>query len=758
MANIAISLGVGIGARLLFGLLSPKKAETIEGSRLGDLEVQRATLGSSIPVLFGITRINALPVFWSPKIKEERTVRRRRVSAKGGRGSVSRETEYKYYGNFAVLVGQPANNGVQNINRIWLNGELYYNDGVDVTGQNRIQSNSSQVTKEIRLSQHLEFYLGTDFQEPSPTIESFEGSGNVPAFRKKCYIVFRDLPLANFGNRLPRVDVEVIERNNLKVSDIVKYLCEFVALKENEDFLLKNIDFNIDGFQFSRSGDTLRSAIEELQQVYMFLCRDNGSVIEFFPFDRSASTLSVTPAQLGRYSDGAQFYERKITSDIEIPREVQLKAKNILSNHDPMLKSDFRPSKTHNNTLILDTKITTKPQELANSASKLLEFLWLKKEKYASIIVPAFNIGAINAGDRMNIQFPNRTIEVFVETIKTGANYEMEIEGSSWNGDIDSFVAPVQTQSYDDDWELPDLSDPTPIPLDLPLLSDADSDYGIYVGLKVPDSWNTGILYGKIGSSEYEEIADIALGVISGKVSAPTPARSQFIIDEFTIIDVLIEGDALNALSSCTYNQFLSYKNLALIGNELIAFQNAIIQPDGKTYRLSKLLRGCRGTESAIAGHVANEKFYLVKDPGFIQHEGLPAYLGQTATYAGVPDGGSILNITNEASITITGEAAKPYAPVNPILTLNSETGALTLSWDRRTRRDGDWRDGVNVPIGEESEQYEVIRNGISHFVSSPSFTFTGTAPITATVHQLSASVGRGKPLNISGLNVTRII
>jgi hypothetical protein len=755
MANVALSMGIGIGVNLLVGLLSPRKTETIEGSRLEELDVPKASLGSNIPIPLGINRYNACPIFWSPKIVEVR-----KETTTGGKGGPTQKTiNYSYFGNFAALAcGSRTRTGIEKITRIWLNGDLYWNEGTDITGQNRNLNQGSQDTQELRLSQHLEIYLGTNSQSPSPTIQSFEGS-SVPAFRYRPYVVFRDLPLANFGNRIPKVDIEVVERIGLKVSQVVKYLCESVGLVENVDFSTRDLEIDIKGFSFKRSGDSVKSAIEELQQTFLFLGRDKGSKIEFFPFDKSASLLSVTDWQLGRSGQGNQLYKQSKTPDIDIPQRVEIKAKNILSNHDAMLKSAFKASKTHDNTLSLDTSIVTEPQPLADAAAKLLEYLWLKQEKFSDIFLPSLNVGSLNAGDRLTVLLENRAVEVFIQSAKIGANYELEIvEGIAWNADIQSFAAPPQSQNFTDDWELPDTSEPTIVALDLPLLRDSDSDVGVYVGANVSDGWNTGVLYGKRGTEEYEPISEIIYDVASGTVASPLPNRSPLIIDKFTKIVVQPDGESLKILSPCSESQLLAYKNLALIGSELVAFQDVVLLPDGR-YELSQLIRGCRGTESAIAGHVANEKFYLVKDVSFQRVPGNPSDIGFDSIFAGVPEGGSILNITEETTITVTGESAKPYSPVNPVLTYNTTTGQGTLAWNRRTRRDGDWRDNVDVPLEEASEQYEVVQSGVSYFVSSPSWTYTGSSSLSnVTIYQLSSIVGRGKPLTIASIAASRFV
>src|SRR5690348_3828187 len=54
------------------------------------------------------------------------------------------------------------------------------------------------------------FYSGGDTQTADPLIEEIEGAGNVPAYRGLAYIVFEDMPLAQFGNRIPQLQFEVL--------------------------------------------------------------------------------------------------------------------------------------------------------------------------------------------------------------------------------------------------------------------------------------------------------------------------------------------------------------------------------------------------------------------------------------------------------------------------------------------------------------------------------------------------------------------
>jgi hypothetical protein len=55
-----------------------------------------------------------------------------------------------------------------------------------------------------------------------------------------------------------------------------------------------------------------------------------------------------------------------------------------------------------------------------------------------------------------------------------------------------------------------------------------------------------------------------------------------------------------DTLESCTLDELLAGKNAAIVGDEIIQFMTATVQPDGKTYKLTNLLRARRGTNYAV--------------------------------------------------------------------------------------------------------------------------------------------------------------
>jgi len=147
--------------------------------------------------------------------------------------------------------------------------------------------------------------------------------------------------------------------------------------------------------------------------------------------------------------------------------------------------------------------------------------------------------------------------------------------------------------------------------------------------------------------------------------------------------------------------------NAALAGDEILQFTTAaLIAPN--TYRLSGLLRGRLGTEHSVASHAAGERFVLLS----------AAMLGRLTMPSAdwfqrrlFRIGPATLPVTSplyrDKPFSPQGIMALPLAPCH-VTGVRDQSGNLTLSWLRRTRGDGSWKDLVDVPLGEKSELYEI--------------------------------------------------
>ena len=148
-----------------------------EGPRLSGARPFSAEEGVPLPRLYGTARLGGVMI-WATRFEEEA-----RTERQGGKGG-PRVTTYSYYANvgFALCEGEAAG-----IRRVWADG------------------------RELDLDQvELRFYPGSEGQGPDPLIESRQGGGNTPAYRGTAYVVVDRFPLADYGNRIPQFQFEVM--------------------------------------------------------------------------------------------------------------------------------------------------------------------------------------------------------------------------------------------------------------------------------------------------------------------------------------------------------------------------------------------------------------------------------------------------------------------------------------------------------------------------------------------------------------------
>ena len=205
MAQLAIAgagalgssaLGFGWQAGWLIGatlgsVLFPPRGPDIEGPRVNDLSVTSSAYGQVIPIGFGTLRMGG-NIIWAEEIRERKRTER---VGKGGGGQTRTDYSYygtSYYGTWAVAVSAgPA----QAVLRVWGDSKLIHDGG-------------SSGNVEVR-GARVSWYRGDEEQLPDPSIEADVGAGDVPGHRGLAYVVIEDLPLEDFGNRLPSVTAEI---------------------------------------------------------------------------------------------------------------------------------------------------------------------------------------------------------------------------------------------------------------------------------------------------------------------------------------------------------------------------------------------------------------------------------------------------------------------------------------------------------------------------------------------------------------------
>lgn len=184
-ATTAASYAAGYADRLIFG---PRK-RAVDGPRLDSFSVQAAQEGAPVLRIYGRARMSG-QLIWAANFKENTAETTEAVGGKGSRPAAQTTyTEYLYSISFAIGLCEGE---IDRIGRVWADGKP-----LDLSSLN------------------IRVYRGTENQNPDPLIEAVEDVA--PTFRGLAYIVFEDMPLKEFGNRIPQLSFEV--EKSLKKTD-----------------------------------------------------------------------------------------------------------------------------------------------------------------------------------------------------------------------------------------------------------------------------------------------------------------------------------------------------------------------------------------------------------------------------------------------------------------------------------------------------------------------------------------------------------
>lgn len=178
-AQLGGALGAGLGSAI-DAALTPGRQIVRAGARLSDTAIQASQEGAPITRLYGRMRLSG-QIIWASRFKETATTTKTQNGGKGAPSVTVTQTDYTYSISFAVgLCAGPATR----LGRVWANGNL-----LDL----------SRTT--------LRFHGGAEDQTPDPLIADIDG--DVPAYRGLCHVVFEDMALEAFGNRIPQLQFEV---------------------------------------------------------------------------------------------------------------------------------------------------------------------------------------------------------------------------------------------------------------------------------------------------------------------------------------------------------------------------------------------------------------------------------------------------------------------------------------------------------------------------------------------------------------------
>ncbi|NDW47590.1 glycoside hydrolase/phage tail family protein [Ruegeria sp. PrR005] len=196
----SVVLGRAVGAtlgRVIDQRLLGSGASAVETGKVDRFRLTNSGEGNPVAQVHGRMRVGG-QVIWASDFVETTSVS---GGGKGGR-SQPKTTTYSYSVSLAVALCEGEIAGVR---RIWADGEEIAPAELD-----------------------MRVYRGTEDQLPDPLLEAVEGAGMVPAYRGTAYVVFENLALDRFGNRVPQFSFEVVRGDQPGSAEYSESLAQLV--------------------------------------------------------------------------------------------------------------------------------------------------------------------------------------------------------------------------------------------------------------------------------------------------------------------------------------------------------------------------------------------------------------------------------------------------------------------------------------------------------------------------------------------------
>ncbi len=511
----------------------------------------------------------------------------------------------------------------------------------------------------------------------------------------------------------------------------------------------------------------MRIPIELLMSVFFFEMTVSDKI--YFIVRGGAPKVTIPFADLGAMegSDGGSRPEAlplKVLNDIELPAQVAVTYTNIDNDYQTDTQYSDRLESAVPNTL----RLVSLQMGLTPSEAKSVADAMSLDEAASCISTQIALLGSYSKYEPTDVVtiIDHDGSSFRFRLVKRADTYPLLKYEAVLDEPSALISQGITSTDYESSTEIAIPSDVTMELLDVPIGQDVDNNAGFYVAAKGDggDAYLGAAIFSSPDGTTYARKATITENAVMGEtVNILNDWTGPRVFDEVSTVRVDVGS---GTLSSSTNALLLlsTATNAMLIGSEVIQFRDATLVSDG-VYDLTGLLRGGRGTEWAMTGHVVRERAVLIRGAGIRRIILDNSDLGIPFYYKGVAIGRSLSSADAEL-FTNNAIGLKPFSPVDARADRDGSNN-VTFTWRRRSRLSVRMTGplGISVPLGEDTEEYTVE----IYSVGSPQTllrTITATSetadysaadqvtdgltpgdPITIIIRQISSTIGAGYPL-----------
>ena len=471
------------------------------------------------------------------------------------------------------------------------------------------------------------------------------------------------------------------------------------------DFDVSQVYGEVEGFVIAQISST-RSTLESIINLYEISVHEDGGTLHFRSRGRDLPVDIEIDHLVWEENEPAFSIIRK--HEVELPNMVRINHVDASAQYHPSSTQVQRINGTSHRNHNFSLPIVAEQSAIKSQLGKWLHRQWVARESI-SVSLPIQYL-ELTPGDTFTISGAESDRRWQVQTIESGL--DIKIHATSTEADI----------NIQQDDEVEATLHPVPAIfgaplvefLDLPILSVGTAQHSNYVAATATPWPGALAVYSSPTPSDYVFRQTLNTSAFMGELVEPFAPSEYFgRWDESAEIEISLESGQLS--SSVDLSVFGGANALAIKSTldtwEIVQFSHAEMTGQN-SWRLSRLLRGQRGTEAqARAGSDSgarvvflNQALSLLQVP--VEHTGLELHWRVGAS-------GAELNSPQfmEQFFAPGHRGDEPYCPVH-LKCRYDGSGNLNISWIRRDRLSDENWDAFEIPMSEEVESYSIRLTG----------------------------------------------
>lgn len=650
------SIGALIGQQadmLIFG------GGTRQGPRLRELAISTSSYGQPIARHFGRMRVPGT-VIWSTDLIESKR------KDKGRKGQPSTVT-FSYSASFAVALSSTP---IARLGRVWADGNLLRGSIGD-----------------LKVGGSLRIYAGHGNDPIDPLIAAARGS-QTPAFRDSAYVVFENLELGDYGNRIPALSFEIFAEGQ----DDAVSLAQLVPQAQTGP--APSALAHARGF--ADEGGPLAGTLAAIDQVIPLVCTSGNEGLVIAPRAIPTGEIVTLPKQLSLRDSAGEESRNKQRSGIPTRNPAALRYYDEERDYQPGVQRAIGARQVGRELMIElpATMTATGARQLANDSANRTRWqhetvIWRTGELDPRLIPGTIVRIPDTPGHWLlrSWEWLDRGIELELERLPPGLSSARASDPGETLPPSDLIIPKTSLAAI----EIPPDGNANPA---TPLVFAAASAEN--------NAWRGAALYAVQGTALVELGTSGSQRAVIGTLAEPLPpSRAMLFEPQASIFLRLVAADL--ALNDTDIDGLAAGANRLLVGREVIQFARA--QPLGdRRWRLSGLLRGRGGTEQSAAQGHPSQTLTVLLDDNLIALDPVLAPPQASTRIAAIGTGDIDVVI---APLVNAGLSRRPPPPVHPRVRIEADQARM-FRWTRRARGHWRWDDGVDVPLVEERELYLV--------------------------------------------------